>query len=74
MKRSRFGQPEWASEEEGRLAKDWVNSDSDLSITEYIWEHASERLRNEYKRQEKAYQGMRFGSEVLPDGDIVVYN
>ena len=74
MKRSRFGQPEWASEEEGRLAKEWVNSDSSLSITDYIWRHASDRLRNEYNRQEKAYKGMRFGSEVLPDGDIVVYN
>lgn len=74
MKRSRFGQPEWASKEESRLAKEWVNSDSELSITDYVWKHASKRLRNEYRRQEKAYKGMRFDREVLPDGEIVVYN
>ncbi len=74
MKRSRFGQPEWASEEEGRLADEWLDSNSELSITDYVWKHASERLRNEYRRQEKAHKGMRFGREVLPNGEIVIYN
>lgn len=67
-------QPEWASKEESRLAKEWVNSDSKLSITDYIFVHASKRLLREYDRQEKAMRGMKFGHEVLPDGEIVVYN
>lgn len=74
MKRSRLGQPEWASEEEGRLAKEWAKSDSDMSITEYVWEQASERLRNEYRRQMEETKNMRFGREVLPDGETVIYN
>lgn len=74
MKRTRLGQPEWASKEEGKLAKEWVNSDSKLSITEYIWEHASQRLREEYMHQENECKDMRFGREVLPDGDVVIYN
>lgn len=74
MKRTRLGQPKWASEEERRLSKEWVNSDSPLSITEYIWEHASSRLREEYMRQEEACKGMRFGREILPDGEIIIYN
>ena len=74
MKRTRLGQPEWASEEEGRLAKEWVDSDSPLSITEYVWKHASPRLREEYMRQKEVCKGMRFGREVLPNGDIIIYN
>lgn len=74
MKRTRLGQPEWASEEESHLANEWVNSDSQLSITEYIWEHASQKLREEYMRQKEARKNMKFGREVLPDGDIVIFN
>lgn len=74
MKRSRMGQPEWASEAEGKLADEWMHSGSDLSITDYILAHASDRLKAEYQRQEEAYKGMRFGREVLPDGEIVIYN
>lgn len=74
MKRIRFGQPDWASEEESRLAKQWAASDSHLSITDYVWAHSSERLRAEYRRQEEAYKNTRFGREILPDGEIVIYN
>ena len=74
MKRSRFGQPAWASEEERMLADEWVRSKSELSITEFIWNNASRRLRAEYRRQEKACAGMRFGREEEPNGDIVMYN
>lgn len=74
MKRSRFGQPEWASEEESRLAEQWIETKSKSTITDYIWENASERLRNEYKRQIRRDRGMKFGREVLPDGEIIIYN
>ena len=74
MKQSRLGQPEWVSEEESKLADEWVKSDSDLSITDYVWEHASERLRDEYRRQMEETKNMRFGREVLPDGEIIIYN
>lgn len=74
MKRSRLGQPDWASEEESKLAKQWLDSDTALSITDFIWKHASERLKKEYVRQEKAYQKMTFGRKTLSDGDIIIYN
>lgn len=67
-------QPEWASEEESRLADEWLNANSDMPIDKYIWEHASQRLRDEYSRQAEAMKGMRFDHVVLPDGDIIVYN
>ena len=44
-------QPEWASEEESRLADEWLNSGSDMDIVEYIAVHASEALRKEWARQ-----------------------
>lgn len=74
MKRSRLGQPDWASEEESKLAKQWLDSDTALSITDFIWKHASERLKKEYVRQEKAYQKMTFGRKTLSDGEIIIYN
>lgn len=67
-------QPEWASEEESRLADEWLTANSDLSIDKYIWEHASKRLRDEYNRQSEAMKGMHLGHVILPDGDILVYN
>lgn len=67
-------QPEWASEEESRLADEWLTADSDMPIDKYIWEHASPRLRAEYNKQTEAMKGMHFGHVVLPDGDILVYN
>lgn len=74
MKRSRLGQPEWASEEESKLAREWATSDSELSIVDYVIKHASERLKEEYQRQAKERSGMRFGRETLPNGDVIIYN
>lgn len=67
-------QPIWASEEEKMLAEEWANGDSELTIDKYIYEHASKRLRDEYNRQKRAMNGMRFGRKVLPDGDMIIYN
>lgn len=66
-------QPEWASEEESRLAKEWT-SESGVPLEDYILSHASERLLKEYDRQKELTKNMRFGHEVLPDGEIVIYN
>lgn len=74
MKRSRLGQPEWASEEESRLAQEWVDSDSSLPIVDYVKMHASPALKAEYRRQAEQRKNMHFGKEVLPDGNVVIYN
>lgn len=66
-------QPEWASKEESRLANEWT-SESGMSLVDYIRSHASKRLLKEYERQKELTKNMKFGHEVLPDGDIVVYN
>lgn len=65
-------QPEWASEEESRLADEWLNSGSDMDIVEYIAVHASEALRKEWARQEEKLKGIPRGHVVLPDGDIEI--
>ena len=65
-------QPEWASEEESKLADEWLSSGSDMDIVEYITAHASEKLLNEYLRQKKALKGRPRGHVVLPDGDIEI--
>ncbi len=67
-------QPEWASEEENRLAEEWLDSNSDVPIEEYILDHASTKLIEEYARQDEITKGMRFGHEILPDGEIIIYN
>ncbi len=67
-------QPEWASKEESRIADEWLKSGSKQPLEEYIPERASKRLLKEYERQDEIMKNMKFGHEVLPDGDIVVYN
>lgn len=67
-------QPGWASEEESKLADEWLSSGSDMDIVEYITAHASKRLLNEYARQKKALEGIPRGHVVLPDGDIEIYD
>jgi len=66
-------QPEWASKEEARLAAEWT-SESGMSIDDYVRSHASKRLLREYERQKEVTKNLKRGHEVLPDGDIVVYN
>ena len=67
-------QPEWASEEESKIAQEWSSLESKMDIDEYIRANASDRLLKEYERQKELRKDMRFGHEILPDGDIVVYN
>lgn len=64
-------QPAWANEEERRLALEWEKSDSDQTITDYIWEHASEKLKNEYKRQKKMLGNKKRGTIYLPEGNVI---
>ena len=67
-------QPERVSEEESRLANEWVSADTDLPIDKYILSRASKRFLDEYKKRTEAMKGMHFGRKVLPDGDILIYN
>ena len=70
----RPGQPKWFSEEESKLADEWLESGSDMPIDKYILSHASDRFIKEHERHKKAMKGMHFGHVTLPDGDILVYN
>ena len=66
-------QPEWASEEESRLAREWSSSESNMDIVDYIKAHASERLLKEYARQDKYLKGKK-GTEIMPNGEIITHN
>ena len=46
-------QPEWFSIEEKRLAEEWLQSDSDLSIVDYILAHASKEFLEFYEEKRK---------------------
>jgi hypothetical protein len=47
-------QPEWFSKEEKRLAHEWAQSDSELSIVDYILANASEKFKEKYKKDQES--------------------
>ena len=49
-------QPEWFSKEEKKLADEWVQSDSELSIIDYILAHASKEFLELYEKHQKAIE------------------
>ncbi len=46
-------QPEWFSKEEKKLADEWLQSDSELSIVDYILAHASKEFLELYEEYQK---------------------
>lgn len=49
-------QPEWFSKEEKMLADEWMKSDSDLSIIDYILAHASKEFLKLYEQEQKVIE------------------
>ena len=46
-------QPEWFSKEEKKLADEWLQSDSELSIVDYILANASKEFLEFYENSRK---------------------
>lgn len=48
--RKAYIEPKWFRRESEQLAREWLESDSDLEIIDYVLQHASDQYKKEYER------------------------
>ena len=57
ISRIAWTQPEWYREESRKLSDEWLNSDTDMDIADYCYEHGSVKYREESDKVAKIIEG-----------------